>query len=83
MDREAWRAAVHGVAESRTRLNHFWEIQTSYQITESVRCRELPDYIVNKVFKLYLKNCQRKCRFKLIMEKCRDSSESIKHSTKK
>ena len=22
MDREAWRAAAHGVAESRTRLNH-------------------------------------------------------------
>ena len=22
MDREAWRAAVHGVAKSRTRLNH-------------------------------------------------------------
>ena len=23
MDREAWRAAVHGVAQSRTRLSHW------------------------------------------------------------
>ena len=23
MDREAWRAAIHGVAKSRTRLSHF------------------------------------------------------------
>ena len=25
MDREAWRAAVHGVAKSRTRLSHLTE----------------------------------------------------------
>ena len=24
MDREAWRAAIHGVAKSRTRLSLFW-----------------------------------------------------------
>ena len=23
MDREAWRAAIHGIAKSRTRLSHF------------------------------------------------------------
>ena len=33
MDREAWRAAVHGVAESRTRLSHWTELQVSH-ITE-------------------------------------------------
>ena len=33
MDREAWRAAVHGVAESRTRLNQWTELyRTTYKI---------------------------------------------------
>ena len=26
MDREAWRAAVHGVAKSRTRLSNYTEL---------------------------------------------------------
>ena len=33
MDREAWRAAVHGVAKSRTGLNDWTETETSYQIS--------------------------------------------------
>ena len=31
MDREAWRAAVHGVAESRTRLSACTELSVSRQ----------------------------------------------------
>ena len=31
MDREAWRAAVHGVAKSRTRLSHCTELSSFYQ----------------------------------------------------
>ena len=31
MDREAWRAAVHGVAKSRTQLN-WTEIQSEIQV---------------------------------------------------
>ena len=35
MDREAWRAAVHGVAKSRTRLSYctnipYWTVQPQY-----------------------------------------------------
>ena len=33
MDREAWRAVVHGVAKSRTRLSNWTELNSS-QITE-------------------------------------------------
>ena len=29
MDREAWRAVVHGVAKSRTRLSHWTEVMMS------------------------------------------------------
>ena len=30
MDREAWRAVVHGVAKSQTRLNNFTHIAASH-----------------------------------------------------
>ena len=30
MDREAWRAAVHGVAKSRTRLSHWIELNRTH-----------------------------------------------------
>ena len=33
-DREAWRAAVHGVAESWTRLSDELNCQVSYQVLE-------------------------------------------------
>ena len=39
MDREAWRAAVHGVAKSRTRLSQWlnWtELNVSFRITRSI-----------------------------------------------
>ena len=32
MDREAWRAAVHGVAESRTWLSDWTELSVSHDI---------------------------------------------------
>ena len=30
MDREAWRAAIHGVAKSRTRLSDWTELTSSH-----------------------------------------------------
>ena len=36
MDREAWRAAVHGVAKSRTRLNNWTELNSC--IAGNVKC---------------------------------------------
>ena len=39
MDREAWRAAIHGVAKSRTRLSDWTELK----FTKEVRVR--PDII--------------------------------------
>ena len=37
MDREAWRAAVHGVVESRTRLSDWTELKTSI-LPNSLQC---------------------------------------------
>ena len=32
MDREAWRAAIHGVAKSRTRLSNWTELSQFYTV---------------------------------------------------
>ena len=32
MDREAWRAAIHGVAKSRTRLSNWTELKAIFKI---------------------------------------------------
>ena len=32
MDREAWRAAIHGVAKSRTRLSDWTELKLNFEI---------------------------------------------------
>ena len=35
MDREAWRAAIHGVAESRTRLSDWTELNWNLELRMS------------------------------------------------
>ena len=39
MDREAWRAAIHGVAKSRTRLSDWTELKITYT-GRTLQCRE-------------------------------------------
>ena len=34
MDREAWRAAIHGIAKSRTRLSGLTELNSTQHATE-------------------------------------------------
>ena len=43
MDREAWRAAIHGVAKSRTRLSN-WTDWTEYSnnVVQQMGVREFP-----------------------------------------
>ena len=53
MDREAWRAAIHGVAKSQTRLSHWTElnIQSFLQVfwlPEFLSCAKLSDDSVLK-----------------------------------
>ena len=36
MDREAWRAAIHGVAKSRTRLSNWTELKRDHSFSHSI-----------------------------------------------
>ena len=38
MDREAWRAAIHGVAKSRTRLSNWTELKVQFSNFPFVHC---------------------------------------------
>ena len=40
MDREAWRAAIHGVAKSRTRLSNWTELTPSQGAARRCSARE-------------------------------------------
>ena len=53
MDREAWRAAVHGVAKSRTRLSDLTELNNG-TFLHSQNCLSLGDnYMVTPVVVLH------------------------------
>ena len=45
MDREAWRAAIHGVAKSRTRLSDWTELKLYYFSVTGMHWREVGDGI--------------------------------------
>ena len=54
MDREAWRAAIHGVAKSRTRLSNWTELKwTEYN---------LKGFLWFSILELFLKNVDKEDR---------------------
>ena len=60
MDREAWRAAIHGVAKSRTRLSDWTELNWVIHRQSSLRIKtvlESLDLLVNTIFKVYSYHC--------------------------
>ena len=48
MDREAWRAAIHGVAKSRTRLSDLSDLMSYQQIVRSGSSKKNTDLKVQK-----------------------------------
>ena len=51
MDREAWRAAIHGVAKSRTRLSDWTELNWSLAERSDGDKEEEVDYNNNSILK--------------------------------
>ena len=58
MDREAWRAAIHGVAKNQTRLSNWTELNW----TEGLVIRILSFYVL--IDRLYIFLGKKKCLFK-------------------
>ena len=59
MDREAWRAAVHGVAKSQTRLSDWTELKVLYEVCIPYPYIHLdfPEYVVLTYLVQYVLNC--------------------------
>ena len=57
MDREAWHAAIHGVAKSRTQLNDWTELNWTEWMIKILTSREIPFlFITVRMAVLYQKN---------------------------
>ena len=62
MDREAWRAAIHGVAKSRTRLSDWTELNISakkllsHLENQRIKCQVLFYLILQKITDAFLSN---------------------------
>ena len=48
MDREAWRAAIHGVAKSRTRLNNWTELNNIFLLMQILENDWVPELKVSR-----------------------------------
>ena len=47
MDREAWRAAIHGVAKSQTRLSDRTELNWLFEFPLSAYLYTFPSFLLN------------------------------------
>ena len=55
MDREAWRAAVHGVAQSWTRLSHWTELKQIKIFTINMILKAIPAKFKNTIYSTRIK----------------------------
>ena len=53
MDREAWRAAIHGVAKSRTRLSDSTELNT-FQLCELAQTTNFSQSLISLPYKRFI-----------------------------
>ena len=68
MDREAWHAAVHGIAKSRTQLSNWTELNDSYISYEFVLNSSLKPRFLNMYFGLFTLRYVNYARFVKILK---------------
>ena len=56
MDREAWRAVVHGVTKSQTRLSNWTEMNSAYKLNKQVTIYSL-DILLSQFGNIYVVPC--------------------------
>ena len=67
MDREAWHAAIYGVAKSQTQLNNWTELNWTEYLETDTSCNEERNFSESVVLKEKLKQearktkCQKEC----------------------
>ena len=54
MDREAWRAAIHGVAKSRTRLSDWTELKSLLGYLEDVTSSHIGLVVMDNFYSLHI-----------------------------
>ena len=58
MDREAWRAAAHGVSKSRTQLSDWTELNVSLLFLIECHCVMLDQKIKPSIYKMEVGSCR-------------------------
>ena len=69
MDREAWRAAVHGVTNSQTRLSDWTELRDKYcHNYMNISITKLTTYKLQYPFKISLNYSLNHCHYKYLID---------------